>query len=238
MLIALCDDRPGDRAALAGMLRPLLDARRLASELREFAAGEALLSAMEREPFAICFLDIFMDGISGVAAARRIRKRWPQTAIVFTTTSPDYMADGFEVGAAHYLVKPFTAQAVEIALDRCLFLAGEGERFVEIIVDRAPRRLLLSQLRYAEARGNTCVLYLAGEEVTTWLSLEELERMLDDPRFLRCQRSFLVNLDCCKEVRGADFVLTDGALVPIRREGRVEMKARFQRYLFEKARRR
>lgn len=148
-----------------------------------------------------------------------------------------YSADGKEtwLDAAHYLVKPFTAQAAEAALDRCLFLAGEAERFVEVTVDRAPRRLLLSQLRYAEARGNTCVLYLAGEQVTTWLSLEELARLLDDPRFLRCQRSFLVNLDCCKEVRGTDFLLSDGALVPIRREARAEIKARFQRYLFEKA---
>lgn len=238
MRIALCDDRAGDRALLAGMLRPLLDGRRLAAELREFANGETLLHAMEKEPFSVCFLDIFMEGISGVAAARRIRRAWPRTALVFTTTSPDYMADGFEVGAVHYLVKPFSAGAVETALDRCLFQVGEAERFIELTVDRTTRRLLLSQLLYAESRGNTCVLYLPTETLTTWISLEELEHLLDDPRFLRCQRSFLVNLDYVKEVRGSDFLLTTGAEVPMRREGRPAMKARFEEYLFEKARRR
>ena len=150
MLIAVCDDQSKDRAALAELLRALLEERRVAAELREYASGEALLAALDRDAFSVCFLDIFMEGISGVAAARHIRQRKLPTAIVFTTSSPDYMADGFEVGAVHYLVKPFTRGAVETALERCLYLAGEAERFIEVTVEREPRRVLLSALRYAE----------------------------------------------------------------------------------------
>ena len=238
MLIAICDDRPADRAVLARTLRDILDRRRLAAELWEFSSGEALLSAFETESFSVCFLDIFMEGISGVAVARRIRAAWPRTALVFTTTSPDYMADGFEVGAAHYLVKPFAPAAVETALDRCLFLVGEAERYVTVIVDREPRRVLLSELRYVEARNNACVLCLRVERLVTWMSLDELSSLLDDPRFLRCQRSFLVNLDFVSGLQGNDFILVDGGRVPVRREGRAGMKARYEQYLFEKARRR
>lgn len=238
MLIAVCDDQPKDRARLAKTLRAILEERRLAAELREYPSGEALLAALDRDAFSVCFLDIFMEGISGVAAARHIRRRKLPTAIVFTTTSPDYMADGFEVGAVHYLVKPFTREAVETALERCLYLAGEAERFVEVTVEREPRRVLLSALRYAEVRNNACTLFLTAEKLTAYLTLEELSRLLDDPRFLRCQRSFLVNLDHVAELRGNDFLLTDGARVPVSREGRAAMKARFEQYLFEKARRR
>lgn len=238
MLIGICDDQPGDRAALTAALQEILNRRRLEAEVRTFPSAEALLSAMERERFAICFLDIFMDGISGVAAARRIRQRNWSTAIVFTTTSRDFMADGFEVGAAHYLVKPFTSAALSAALDRCLYLAGEAERFIQITVDRGPRRLLISQLQYAESMNKACILHLAGEVLTTWLPLDELERQLDDPRFLRCQRSFLVNLDHVKDIKGNEFLIAGGDRVPIRREGRAAMKVRFEQYLFEKARRR
>ena len=238
MLIAVCDDRAEDRALLMSVLRAALERRRVQAEVRPFPNADALLSAMERERFSVCFLDIFLDGISGVAAARRIRRAKYPAAIVFTTSSPDYMADGFEVGAAHYLVKPFTPQAVETALDRCLYLVGEAERFVEVTVDREPRRVLLSELCYAESMDKTCILHLRAGEVRTWLPLDELERLLDDPRFLRCQRSFLVNLDFVKAVQGPDFLLTGGELVPLRREGRAELKARFERYLFEKTRRR
>lgn len=238
MLIAVCDDQSKDRAGLAELLRALLEERRVAAELREYASGEALLAALDRDAFSVCFLDIFMEGISGVAAARHIRQRKLPTAIVFTTSSPDYMADGFEVGAVHYLVKPFTRGAVETALERCLYLAGEAERFVEVTVEREPRRVLLSALRYAEVRNNACTLFLTDGALVAYLSLEELSRLLDDPRFLRCQRSFLVNLDHVAELRGNDFLLADGARVPVSREGRGAMKARFEQYLFEKARRR
>ena len=238
MLIAVCDDNAKDRARLIASIRTILDARRLAAELREFASGEVLLSAMDHQRFSICFLDIFMGGISGVATARRIRAAAAPTAIVFTTSSPEYMADGFEVGAAHYLVKPFTQEAVETALDRCLLLVGEAERFVELTVDREPRRVLLSKLRWAESWGNVCTLHLEDAELNTWLSLEELSALLDDTRFLRCQRSYLVNLDHVSGLRGGNFVLTDGVLIPVSRDGRAAMKVRYEKYLFEKARRR
>lgn len=238
MLIAVCDDQTKDRDKLAEMLHDILAQRRLSIGLREFPSGEALLSAMDKEHFSICFLDIFMDGISGVAVARRIRQSKAPTAIVFTTSSREHMADGFEVGAVHYLVKPFTQDAVETALDRCLFQVGEAERFVEVVVDREPRRVLLNDLRWAESRSNACTLHLEREELITWLSLEELEAMLQDKRFLRCQRSYLVNLDYVSGMKGSDFVLADGALVPMSRENRAAMKDRLQKYLFEKARRR
>ena len=238
MLIALCDDNARDRAGLAKTLRAILDGRRLAAELREFPSGEALLSAMDQDAFSICFLDIFLTGVSGVAVARRIRQAGTPTAIVFTTSSPEYMADGFEVGAAHYLVKPFSKEAVETALDRCLYLVGEAERFVEIVVDREPRRVLLSKLRWAESWSNVCTLHLEDGDLNTWLSLEELTALLDDPRFLRCQRSYLVNLDHAAGMRGSEFLMNDGTPVPVSRESRAAMKAKYQRYLFEKARRR
>ena len=238
MLIAVCDDQARDRAKLVSVLRALLDERRLAAELREFPSGEALLSALDKESFSICFLDIFMAGISGVDAARRIRQKLPRAALVFTTSSPDYMADGFEVGAAHYLVKPFTLEAVETALDRCLYLAGEAERYVEVMAGREPRRVLLSALRYAEVRDNACTLYLEQEALVVYLSLEELAKLLDDARFLRCQRSFLVNLDHVSELKGSEFILTDGARVPVSRESRAVMKAKYEQYLFQKTRRR
>lgn len=238
MLIAVCDDQPGDRARLAGMLRAILEERHLAAQLREYPSGETLLAALDGGVFSVCFLDIYMEGISGVATARHIRRRRLPAAIVFTTTSPDHMADGFEVGAVHYLVKPFTREAVETALERCLYLAGEAERFIEVTVEREPRRVLLSDLRYAEVRNNACTLFLADGALVVYLSLEELSNLLDDPRFLRCQRSFLVNLDYVAELRGNDFLLADGARVPVSRESRAAMKTRYEQYLFKKARRR
>ena len=130
MLIAVCGDDAGDRARLAKSVRAILDARRLAAELREFAGGEALLAAMEQAQFSICFLDVFMAGISGVAAARRIRQSGAPTALVFTTSSPEYMADGFEVGAAHYLEKALRRGVGQTSVAAVAEKYGGGTEFV------------------------------------------------------------------------------------------------------------
>ena len=148
------------------------------------------------------------------------------------------MADGFAVGAAHCLVKPFTQEIVEIAMDRCLYLEDEAERFVEVVVDRGPRRVLLSKVRWAESWSNACTLHLEDEDLSAWPSLEDWTALLNDPRFLRCQGSCLVNLDHVAGMNGSEFLLKDGDLVPVSRESRAAMKAKYEKYLFKKARRR
>lgn len=94
-----------------------------------------------------------MSGISGVAAARTIRSKDRNAAIVFTTSSPDYYADGFAVGAVHYLLKPFNKSDIYEALDRCLRQVGQAERYIELTVNREVCRILLSDLLWAESRG-------------------------------------------------------------------------------------
>ena len=238
MKIAICDDVLADRDTLIDYLRRALDARRLSGEIRAFESGERLLDAISAEHFPICFLDIYMQGISGVGVARKIREKDKQAAIVFTTSSKEHMAEGFEVGAAHYLVKPYTRQAVDEALERCIRQAGQPEKYLEILANRRARQVLFSQIRYVESRDKSCTVYATGEELRTWASLDELEGQLNDPRFLRCHRSYIVNMDFVSDVRGKDFLLTDGGLIPIRREDYQQMRDIFDEYSFEKMRRR
>jgi DNA-binding LytR/AlgR family response regulator len=69
------------------------------------------------------------------------------------------------------------------------------------------------------------------------MRLDELLSLISDSRFLRCHRSFIVNLDHAAYVKDNDFVMKDGSLVPIRREGRAQIKELFEDYCFEKQRR-
>lgn len=237
MDIAICDDRRADRELLTRYLREELASRRLTCALHAFESGEQMLAAMGEAAYAVNFLDIYMQGMGGVELARRIAGRDPRAAIVFTTTSPDHMAEGFQVGALHYLLKPFTAEAVGEALDRCLRLAGKGERYLELMVNRVPRRVMFSQIMSVESQNRYCLLRARGEVLRAYTRLDDLQAQLDDPRFLRCHRSFVVNMDCVLGVQGNDFVLDDETRVPIRREERLRLKAAFEDYCFEKNRR-
>lgn len=238
MNIAVCDDNQSDSGKLKAYIESALAERRIACAVFIFGSGEAMLAGMGNNSFPICFLDIYMKGISGVELAHKLREAGEATAIVFTTTSKEHMADGFSVGAVHYLVKPFTQEAVGVALDRSLRYIGENERYVELNTGRQSRRIILGGIRYVESLNQYSVLYLENEELRMRMSLDEMQAALDDPRFLRCHRSFIVNLDHAVRMEKDDFVLQDGTLVSIRRENRAELRRLFEDYVFDKTRRR
>jgi DNA-binding LytR/AlgR family response regulator len=147
------------------------------------------------------------------------------------------MTDGFDLGVAHYLIKPYTQEAVNVALDRCLRITHVVERFVELTTNRENRRIFLSRIMWAESQDKSCVLRTTDESLRVYMRLDELLALISDARFLRCHRSFVVNLDHAMYVRDSDFVMKDGSLVPIRREDRVRIKKLFEDYCFEKQRR-
>lgn len=237
MYISICDDNERERKILGAYVHKAVKKLQLFYNVVTFESGEQLLDFMEKgKSCPINFLDIYMQGINGVDLADRILNIDRNAAIVFTTTSPDFMAEGFQLGAVHYLVKPIQYQNVEIALSRCLRYAGKAERYIELSVDREIRRILFSKIVYVEFQNRYCLIHTEDAVLKSYLRLGDLEEKLTDPRFLRCHRSFLVNLDYVSSVSGYNFILRDGTFIPVRREERAAMKSKFENYYFEKAR--
>lgn len=233
----MCEDNKKDRECLISCLDAELCRRRMTAEIQVYESGEALLAAGQL-PFQIYFLDIFMPNISGITVARALRQKDNDAAIVFITSSRDFYADGFTVGAAHYLLKPFAKADISEALNRCLRQVGEGERYIELTVNRERRRILFSELIWVESQDKVCILHLRSGEYRSYIRLDELEQQLDDPRFLRCHRSFLINMDETAEMKRGIFYMTTGEEIPARQTERAHLRGEYENYLFEKMRRR
>ena len=120
MRIAIVDDLDAERAQLKERLVRQLRARGTEAELLEFDSGEAFLAAENEQRFSAAFLDIYMEGLSGMEAAKELRKTDADCLLVFTTTSTDHALEGFQVRALHYLVKPFSEAELSALLDEML----------------------------------------------------------------------------------------------------------------------
>ena len=90
MRIAIVDDLSGERALLREQLARQLARRGAEAELLEFDSGEAFLAAEKERRFTAAFLDIYMEGMTGMEAARALRKTDTDCLLVFTTTSTDH----------------------------------------------------------------------------------------------------------------------------------------------------
>lgn len=185
--------------------------------------------------YHIVFLDIFLQNVSGVDIARTIRARDDQVIIVFITSSGDYTREGYRLGALKYIEKPFEPDDVKAALELAWRLRQNRETCT-LTTKQGKREIALNDIHYVEVSNHTCILHLENEQVQTNLNIDQMALLLSSPRFVRCHRSYIVNLEHVREV-GRDFVMTSGDRVYIRGKDEKKMSDLFARYLAAETRR-
>ena len=234
--IAVCDDLEEERALLGHILQSYAQRKGLSLQLHLFVSGEELLHNVRQVcACQVLFLDVYMPGISGVEAARRLRAAGCGTSIVFATTSTDHGVDSFEVRASDYLVKPFRQEEVDRALDWCLEHMPEPLRSLSVYAEGETQEFPLASVLYIEVLGHQSHIHTLRQTVVVRKSLDDLERAVDSPDFFRCHRSFLVNLNFVQDITGSDFRLSDGTLVPISSGNLSKIRNLFSDWTYMKA---
>ncbi len=230
MRIAICDDDKLDRDIIRELLQLYLEEKSIACEISEYEGGRNLIYEVQDGGFFdLVILDIYMEDMLGIDVARRLRELRYGGEIVFLTTSSAYAVDGYEVGAAGYLLKPHSYRKLSATMDRVLQDAAVQAYYVHnrSAVIRIPH----SEILYVESSNTKCLLHRTdGTVYTVYKRLDQVEAELGDPRFLRCHQSYLVNMN---EVQEADreFVLTSGDVVPIRQRGLREIRQAYLDYI-------
>ena len=231
--IIACEDIPTEAAHLKEILEAVARERGLEISVRFYTRGEQLLLDFSRGEADLAFIDVVMgDGMSGVDTARVLRERDDAIPIVFVTSSAEYALDGYSVQATHYLLKPATFADVANVFDRCGRQFAQTHRTLELVSRRSTERVLAKDVIYAEVLGNRTTVKLREEDLTAYQPLSKIVELGGDS-FLRCHRSFLVNMDHVAKVKGHEFVMDNGDLVPIRTNGSREVIDRYQDYLAE-----
>lgn len=216
MLIFLCDDNASERTYIKSLV--LGWAARSGAEvcLREYPSAEALLFAYEDGAPDILLLDIEMPGMNGVELARKLREQEEMVQIIFITGYPDFIAEGYEVEALHYLLKPVTSEKLAEVLSRAAGKISRAEKKILLPSDGGKTALPLREIRYIEAMRQYSVIYAASGEYRLKVPISELEAQLDG-YFLRVQRSFIVNLREVLRINRTEVILRSGEAVPISR---------------------
>ena len=107
MRIAICDDDGALRSDLRSALDRSLAGRNVRARYQEYTAGERLVAdAANGDPFDLVFLDVYLEGVDGVSAARALRAVDAAVPIVFLTVSREHAVESYEVRATDYLMKP------------------------------------------------------------------------------------------------------------------------------------
>lgn len=213
--IAICDDMADERTLLAGLVYDYCDQHNMQADIHLFSDGNELMDSFVPGRMHIIFLDIYMPGLSGMDTARLIREKDASCAIIFATTSQEHGMDSYDVQASDYLVKPFVYADVEDALDWCVNQARSLHRALEVYVEDKTVPVLLRDICYVEIRGHNAHLHTQSGVLVIRQGLDDLEREIDHEDFLRCHRSFLVNMNYIQWMEKNSFLLIGGEEVPI-----------------------
>ncbi|GFI65825.1 transcriptional regulatory protein BtsR [Lachnospiraceae bacterium] len=213
--ICICDDSSEERAFINVLVREWSRQTGTDVSVSEFPTAEAFLFEYEDLVPDVLLLDIEMPGMNGVELAKRLREGNKLIQIVFITGFSDYIAEGYEVAALHYLLKPVSPQKLFSTLDRALEKQETDGRKIVLETTTETVQLLLCEIRYIEVIKNYITVYAEGS-YTVKRTLKEIERELDE-RFLRVGRSYIVNLHFISRVTRSEIFLRGGASVPLPR---------------------
>ena len=202
---------------------------------------EAVKAVSECRP-DLLFLDIQMPKLNGFEVLELIE---PCPAVIFVTAYDQYALRAFEVHAVDYLLKPVSAERLAQALERARSTRGERVPVAELVRDarehRKPlERILIrdgskvhvipaEKIDYFEAQDDYVCIKTGGKEHLKQETLANLEDLLDQGRFIRIHRSYILNIErlarielYAKDSRIA--ILQDGTRLPVSRSGYARLK--------------
>ncbi len=218
MRIAVCEDEAVQRELLGRYVQEWAQAAGARTEVVFFDSGGSFLFAWEDDrAYDLVMLDIEMGELNGMDLAARIRRQDQEVPIVFVTGYEEYMAYGYDVAALHYLVKPVKKNRLFTVLDR-VWQGRQPKEKLLLDADQGMVSLTRGKIWYAEATGHQCILCLEKESHRLKCSIGALEKRLADGRqFVKCHRSYLVNLEHVAAVQKSDLILDDGRQIPLSR---------------------
>ena len=213
--IAICDDRQEDREYVRQLTARWAQQRGNQVEMTEFCSAEQFLFSCPQPDFDLLLLDIEMGEMDGVSLAKQVRRTNELMQIVFITGYSDYITEGYEVAALHYLMKPVKEEKLFAVLDRAVERLHKNTKVLTLETAEEMVRVPLYQVSALEVQRNYVTVH-ARQDYTVKKSLSELMEQLDE-RFFRVGRSAVVNLNDINRVTRSDIYLTDGRIIPLPR---------------------
>lgn len=227
--MAICDDQVIDRKYIQTLVEQWAKEESYAVQIESFSSGEAFLFAYESKKYDLLLLDIEMEQMDGVTLAKKIRQKNDGIPIIFISGYSDYLAEGYDVAALHYLLKPIKEEKLFEVLNRGIEQVEKAEQLMVVESGGITHSILLKSLRYVEVQSNYVTLH--GEESYRMKkSLKEIEEELNE-NFYRIHRSYIVQLFWIQKATRKEVILKDGTNLPLARGKYEELNQQMIRLL-------
>lgn len=225
--IAVCDDDP----QMLSKMREYLEDFEKIFRISLYSSGEELLACGENYHFI--FLDIDMKGMSGIDAARILRRKDRKVKIIYITAYEDFRDYAFSVHAFAYLVKPVSREKIRKIVQEALEYT-EAPRESPVLCFRTLdglRDISVRDIYYFEYQNRKLRMVTAEGEMWIQDSIRHMSERMSFCDFLMPHKSFIVNLYHIRNLKGYDIYMTDGSVIPLSQKKSADFRKRLASYL-------
>lgn len=230
--IAVCEDNNEDMAHL----RSAIYETKIPCSVSEYLNAESLLWDVEtgRKQFDIFLLDIYLPKTNGIEAARRIRAENENSPIIFISSSEEFYREAFDIYAFHYLIKPIDQNVFAGVLEKAMRITdSERNDILEITYKGKNSILKYSEIAFISSLNHILCFHMRnGIEYISYGKLDDIAVKIKSELFVRCHKSFIVNLANVQEMNTDGFRANDDSYVPISRTYSASAKESYHRRLF------
>lgn len=214
--VAICDDEKNQLDLLKNTLSIHLDLKGVSYKIYEFESGESLLQSIINEHYDIIFSDIEMKNLNGIETAKNIRVNNKKSVIIFVTSYPDFVFQGYDVKALNYILKPYKSEKIEQVLNSALDeLEYIKDKFYVVESKSKTEKINLTNTFYFTSDKRKINAIMSTGIIDFYDKLDELEKNLPS-FFVRIHQRYLVNINYVSSVESNKLVINNETL-PISR---------------------
>lgn len=178
-----------------------------------------------RGQFDIILMDIEMEFMDGMTTAQEIRKTDNKVIIIFITNMAQYAIQGYEVEALDYVLKPVSYFAFTQRLGRAITRMNKREtKYFTINAKTCVSKVPISDIYWIESQGHRLTYHTRVKDYeSTVNSMKEVENILKDEHFFRCNKCYMVNLVHVKGIEDS-CAIVNGSRIQISRSKKSEFQ--------------
>ena len=227
--LAICEDEQVQRVLIRKRLEDYMAKHHVEAEITEYDSGEQFLEDDKRKEIDIVLLDIYMEGMSGIELAQKMRDEGDSLQIIFITSSNEFAAEAYEVESVYYLKKPVDEEKFVKAMDLAMRKFNKL-RSIEIFENRESKKIYLSDIYYVETMYRKLVIHTALDEYVTYMTLSKLMDTIPKEDFAQISRFSLVMLNKVLSFDGHDVLLNNGIRLEVSDKFKDELEEKYNAF--------
>lgn len=210
--IAICDNNKVFLDKLEQMVRDVLAHQ--SYTLAAFTSAAGVLTFLETNPTDILITDIRMPEQNGIETAKKAHTLQNGMQFIFVSNYVEYIEDVFAVKPIFYLLKPIRPEKLKEALFMAVQAAEQSQRVLTIKIKKKTFRIPFREIQYLESKSRSVWIYTRQSADVFPVNLNTLEKQLPG-NFVRCHKSFIVNMDYIESIANYQIHLYSGPSIPV-----------------------